>query len=162
MTDPFLIWSDLHRAWYRPDAAGYTARITEAGVFEDRDVEETRERKVYLDEAYADLMAQRAALYRALGQSCEVEARLRGWSSGTVALAHRAVADVAAVLIDELEFSVRTSNCLHGAGIKTIGDLVGRTEAELRAIKHLGVRSLREIKQVLGNLDLRLASREPA
>src|SRR6059036_4138516 len=52
--------------------------------------------------------------------------------------------------VDELELSVRASNCLKTANIRTIADLVQKTEAELLKTKNFGKKSLNEIKTILG------------
>ncbi|MBT4594827.1 DNA-directed RNA polymerase subunit alpha [bacterium] len=57
--------------------------------------------------------------------------------------------------IDELEFSVRAHNCLVGAGIKTVLDLVNLTEEEVLKIKNFGSKSLREVKEILSAFGLR-------
>ncbi len=58
--------------------------------------------------------------------------------------------------VDELELSVRASNCLKTANIRTIADLVQRTEPELLKTKNFGKKSLNEIKTILGEMGLRL------
>lgn len=58
--------------------------------------------------------------------------------------------------IDTLEFSVRTANCLQNFGIKTIGELVQKSEHELLRSKNFGRKSLKEIKEALGEMGLRL------
>lgn len=58
--------------------------------------------------------------------------------------------------IDELEFSVRATNCLKNANIKTIGELVLKTEQEILQMKNFGRKSLSEIKEVLASMGLRL------
>jgi DNA-directed RNA polymerase subunit alpha len=58
--------------------------------------------------------------------------------------------------IDELELSVRSFNCLQTAGIKYVGDLVQKTEAELLKTKNFGRKSLKEIKDILERLGLDL------
>ena len=58
--------------------------------------------------------------------------------------------------IDELEFSVRATNCLKNANIKTIGELVLKTEQEILQMKNFGRKSLSEIKDVLSGMGLRL------
>ena len=58
--------------------------------------------------------------------------------------------------VDELELSVRASNCLKTASIRTIADLVQRTEPELLKTKNFGKKSLNEIKTILGEMGLRL------
>ncbi|MBI4241498.1 MAG: DNA-directed RNA polymerase subunit alpha [Candidatus Rokubacteria bacterium] len=58
--------------------------------------------------------------------------------------------------VDELELSVRASNCLKTASIRTIADLVQKTEAELLKTKNFGKKSLNEIKTILGEMGLSL------
>jgi DNA-directed RNA polymerase subunit alpha len=61
--------------------------------------------------------------------------------------------------VDELELSVRASNCLKTANIRTIADLVQKTEAELLKTKNFGKKSLNEIKTILGEMGLALGMR---
>lgn len=58
--------------------------------------------------------------------------------------------------IDELELSVRSSNCLENANIKYIGELVRRTEVEMLRTKNFGRKSLNEIKEILSEMGLGL------
>ena len=58
--------------------------------------------------------------------------------------------------ISELELSVRSSNCLAEANIRTIGDLVGRKETEMLKYKNFGKKSLNEINDVLVSLGVNL------
>ena len=58
--------------------------------------------------------------------------------------------------VDELELSVRSANCLQNANIKTIGDLVQKSEAEMLKTKNFGRKSLKEIKEILANMGLSL------
>lgn len=58
--------------------------------------------------------------------------------------------------VDDLQLSVRSRTCLQKLGIRTIGDLVRRTDAELLGVKNFGVTSLNEIKKALTNLGLSL------
>lgn len=60
--------------------------------------------------------------------------------------------------VDELELSVRSFNCLQSAGIKYIGDLVQKTEAEMLKTKNFGRKSLKEIKELLAEMDLELGT----
>jgi DNA-directed RNA polymerase subunit alpha len=59
-------------------------------------------------------------------------------------------------LIEELEIGVRAYNCLKRAGIQTIGDLVQKSESELKAIPNFGERSIDEVKEALSALGLAL------
>ena len=58
--------------------------------------------------------------------------------------------------INDFELSVRSRNCLAKMNIKTLGDMVRKTEPELLAYKNFGETSLREIKQLLESKGLRL------
>ncbi len=57
--------------------------------------------------------------------------------------------------VSDLELSVRSANCLSEARIKTIGELVARTENEMLKYRNFGKKSLTEISQILKNMDLR-------
>lgn len=61
--------------------------------------------------------------------------------------------------VDELELSVRAYNCLRSANIRTIADLVQKTEAELLKTKNFGKKSLNEIKGILAEMGLSLGMR---
>jgi DNA-directed RNA polymerase subunit alpha len=61
--------------------------------------------------------------------------------------------------VEELELSVRSGNCLKNANIRTIRELVQKSEADLMKTKNFGRKSLNEIKAVLGTLGLGLDMR---
>jgi DNA-directed RNA polymerase subunit alpha len=56
--------------------------------------------------------------------------------------------------IEELELSVRSYNCLEAAGIKTIRDLVQKTDSEMLKYRNFGRKSLTEIKNILKEMGL--------
>ena len=58
--------------------------------------------------------------------------------------------------VEMIELSSRASNCLKVAGIRTIGELVGKTEADLLSVKNFGKKSLDEIKDKLKEMGLAL------
>ena len=58
--------------------------------------------------------------------------------------------------VDELELSVRSYNCLKNANIRTIADLVQRTDAEMLKTRNFGRKSLNEIKEILAEMNLQL------
>ncbi|HUV05410.1 MAG TPA: DNA-directed RNA polymerase subunit alpha [Armatimonadota bacterium] len=60
--------------------------------------------------------------------------------------------------IEELDFSVRTYNCLKKANILTIGELVQITEQDLMGIRNFGKKSLAEVRDKLAQLGLSLKS----
>jgi len=58
--------------------------------------------------------------------------------------------------VEELELSVRSYNCLKNANIRTIRELVQKTEAEMLKTKNFGRKSLNEIKDILVKMGLAL------
>lgn len=58
--------------------------------------------------------------------------------------------------INELELSVRSAHCLNAINIKTIRDLVQKTENNMLKTKNFGRKSLKEIKSILTSMDLSL------
>jgi DNA-directed RNA polymerase subunit alpha len=61
--------------------------------------------------------------------------------------------------VDELELSVRSYNCLKNADIRTIRELVQKSEAEMLKTKNFGRKSLNEIKEILTTMGLHLGMR---
>jgi hypothetical protein len=66
--------------------------------------------------------------------------------------------DVNGYPVDELELSIRAINCLHLAGIGTIGDLRRRSEKDLLAIRGFGKKCIEEVKDRLAECGLELAT----
>ena len=61
--------------------------------------------------------------------------------------------------VDELELSVRSYNCLKNANIRTIRELVQKSESEMLRTKNFGRKSLNEIKEILAGMGLSLGMR---
>ena len=61
--------------------------------------------------------------------------------------------------VEELELSVRSYNCLRNANIRTIRELVQKTEGEMLRTKNFGRKSLNEIKEILISMGLNLGMR---
>ncbi len=62
--------------------------------------------------------------------------------------------------VEELELSVRSSNCLRNANIRTIGDLTRKTEEEIAKTRNFGKKSLQEIKEKLIERGLNLGMKD--
>ncbi|MBR6880684.1 MAG: DNA-directed RNA polymerase subunit alpha [Clostridiales bacterium] len=62
--------------------------------------------------------------------------------------------------IEDLDFSVRTYNCLKRAAINTVGDLISKTEDEMIKVRNLGKKSLDEVISKLGQMGLHLADKQ--
>ena len=69
---------------------------------------------------------------------------------------HDAVMEHLNKSVEELELSVRSYNCLKNASIRTISELVQKTEAEMLKTKNFGRKSLNEIKEILNSMNLGL------
>ena len=61
--------------------------------------------------------------------------------------------------VEELELSVRSYNCLKNANIRTLRELVQKTEGEMLKTKNFGRKSLNEIKEILATMGLSLGMR---
>ncbi|MEA2013293.1 MAG: DNA-directed RNA polymerase subunit alpha [Verrucomicrobiota bacterium] len=60
--------------------------------------------------------------------------------------------------VRDLDLSVRSENCLKGADIDIIGELVTKTETEMLKFRNFGKKSLDEIKERLEEMDIRLGA----
>jgi len=58
--------------------------------------------------------------------------------------------------VSELELSVRSANCLKEAKIRTIGELVQKTESEMLKYRNFGKKSLAEIQEIIKEMGLAL------
>ncbi len=63
--------------------------------------------------------------------------------------------------VTELDLSVRASNCLESADIRTVGDLIQKDDPELLGVRSFGKTSLREVKRKLDELGLSLGMELP-
>jgi len=61
----------------------------------------------------------------------------------------------------ELNLSVRATNCLESEGINTVRDLVSKTEEQLLLVRNFGDTTLQEVREQLGEINLRLGMRVP-
>ncbi|MGD8979419.1 MAG: DNA-directed RNA polymerase subunit alpha [candidate division WOR-3 bacterium] len=69
---------------------------------------------------------------------------------------HRRIREILKRSIDELEISVRASNCLKERDIKTIGELVKKSSKELLSYENFGRKSLKELEKNLAKVGLHL------
>jgi len=61
------------------------------------------------------------------------------------------------MMIEDLDLSVRSYNCLKRAGINTVGELVRKTEEEMMKVRNLGKKSFEEVERKLGELGFSLS-----
>ena len=64
------------------------------------------------------------------------------------------------MLIEELELSVRSYNCLKRAGIATVGDLAEKSQEDMMKVRNLGKKSLDEVIAKLHSLGLSFAEED--
>lgn len=64
------------------------------------------------------------------------------------------------MMIEDLDLSVRSYNCLKRAGIQTVDELTQKTEDEMMRVRNLGKKSLKEVKDKLNELGLGFKSFE--
>jgi DNA-directed RNA polymerase subunit alpha len=141
---------ELYRSVAGTGAAYVNAMINLGLLYEDRD--DVDSAIACLKEALrADPTNKRAALY--LRDSVE---SLDMYYDETQRKEHDRLEAVLRIPINEFELSVRSRNCLAKMNVKTLGDMVRKTEPELLAYKNFGETSLREIKQLLESKGLRL------
>ena len=69
---------------------------------------------------------------------------------------HKALLEVLRRPIDDLDLSVRSRHCLDSENIRTVGELVQRTEADLLKVRNFGKTSLTEIQKKLTSMELAL------
>jgi DNA-directed RNA polymerase subunit alpha len=90
----------------------------------------------------------------------EQDADVKGPGAGvSAALVTASLDENLSKSIEELELSVRAFNCLRNANIKTIADLVQKSEHEMLRTKNFGRKSLNEIKDILTSMGLRFGMR---
>ena len=112
-----------------------------------------------LDQRLGDAARRRVALGQADSRSPEHLHQPRGGGRAAAGRAGRA-AGVGALnenldkSVEELELSVRSYNCLKNANIRTIRELVQKTEGEMLKTKNFGRKSLNEIKEILHGMGL--------
>jgi DNA-directed RNA polymerase subunit alpha len=85
--------------------------------------------------------------------NAEVETALEGEGVGELP---ENLAEYLNKSVDELELSVRSANCLKNAGIRTIRDLVQKSEKDMLETKNFGRKSLNEIRDILRPMGLSL------
>ena len=62
------------------------------------------------------------------------------------------------MMIEDLDLSVRSYNCLKRAGIQTVDELIQKTEDEMMRVRNLGKKSLKEVKEKIYELGLSFKS----
>jgi len=101
----------------------------------------------------ARLVRQHLDIFVGVGETADEDAELPSESTPS------AVNENLDKSVEELELSVRSYNCLKNANIRTLRELVTKTEAEMLKTKNFGRKSLNEIKEILSAMGLSLGMR---
>lgn len=134
----------------------YSVENTRVGQFTDFD---KLTMEVWTDKTIAADDAVSTAA-RILTDHLHAFVKLSEGTTGTSKKEHDHVNEVDEQLeaaIEDMDFSVRTYNCLKRAGINLIGDLVARSEDDMMKVRNLGKKSLEEVIQKLEDMGLSLA-----
>ncbi len=94
------------------------------------------------------------------GLARELNVEAEGIEIGPSPVDAQMAADLA-LPIEELQLTVRSYNCLKREGIHTVGELLGRSEADLLDIRNFGAKSIDEVKAKLTTMGLQLKDSPP-
>src|SRR6476469_4771086 len=136
-------------------------------------VEATRvEQRTDFDKLIVDVETKRSMLPRdamasagktlveLFGLARELNVEAEGIDMGPSPTDAALAADLA-LPVEDLELTVRSYNCLKREGIHTVGELVGRSEADLLDIRNFGAKSIDEVKAKLVGMGLALKDSPP-
>ena len=146
------IFSPIRRAAYSVDSARVGQRTDFDKLSMEIETDGSIEPGAALREA-AEILIKSLAIFTEADRVEELTSRD---GAGAAEAAPPAATEGDDRLIEELEIGVRAYNCLKRAGIQTIGDLVQKSESELKAIPNFGERSIDEVKESLTALGLSL------
>jgi DNA-directed RNA polymerase subunit alpha len=148
------IFSPIRRTAYSVDSARVGQRTDFDKLTLEIETDGSIEPGAALREA-AEILIKSLAIFTEADRVEELTSR-DGAGAAEVAGVAPAAAEGDDRLIEELEIGVRAYNCLKRAGIQTIGDLLQKSESELKAIPNFGERSIDEVKEALSALGLSL------
>lgn len=140
------IFSPIRRASYTVEAARVGQRTDFDKLTLELETDGSIEPNTALREA-SEILIKSLAIFSDPDRVEELTAREPVIAEGIVVENGAAVATGGEndILIDELELSVRSYNCLKRAGIETIGQLLVKSESELAAIPNFGSKSIEEV-----------------
>ena len=150
------IFSPVRRVSYDVD----TARVGQRTDFDKLRLEVTTDGSMSPKDAVkdaAEILIKYLSIFTDIDAS---ELALRPDGGAAAEVAAPSAHGMENILIEELELGVRSYNCLKRVGIETIGDLIGKTEAELAAIPNFGKKSIEEVKETLAAQGLSLRGSE--
>ncbi|MBN8870603.1 MAG: DNA-directed RNA polymerase subunit alpha [Solirubrobacterales bacterium] len=144
------IFSPIRRASYTVEAARVGQRTDFDKLTLELETDGSIEPNTALREA-SEILIKSLAIFSDPDRVEELTAREPVVAEGVVAVegVPAATGGENDILIDELELSVRSYNCLKRAGIETIGQLLAKSQSELAAIPNFGSKSIEEVVENL-------------
>jgi DNA-directed RNA polymerase subunit alpha len=149
------IFSPIRRASYNVDSARVGQRTDFDKLTLELETDGSIEPSAALREA-SEILIKSLAIFTDADRVEELTSRDGAAAAEAAVAAAGAPTEGDDRLIEELEIGVRAYNCLKRAGIQTIGDLVQKSDSELKAIPNFGERSIDEVKESLTALGLSL------
>ncbi len=154
------MFSPVRRVTYKVEAARVGQRTDYDRLTLEAETDGSVEPQSALREA-AEILIQNLAIFtdaERVEQLREEQVQAIAAATGTEAAGVVApgVDGVDEILIEELELGVRSYNCLKRAGIKSVGELILKSEGELSAIPNFGKKSIDEVKDTLAARGLSL------
>ncbi|MGH2988408.1 MAG: DNA-directed RNA polymerase subunit alpha [Solirubrobacterales bacterium] len=149
------IFSPIRRAAYSVDSARVGQRTDFDKLSLEIETDGSIEPGAAIREA-AEILIKSLAIFTEADRVEELTSRDGAAAAEAAVAAAGAPTEGDDRLIEELEIGVRAYNCLKRAGIQTIGDLVQKSDSELKAIPNFGERSIDEVKEALTALGLSL------
>jgi len=144
------IFSPIRRASYTVEAARVGQRTDFDKLTLELETDGSIEPNTALREA-SEILIKSLAIFSDPDRVEELTAREPVVAEGVVAVegVPAATGGENDILIDELELSGRSYNCLKRAGIETIGQLLAKSQSELAAIPNFGSKSIEEVVENL-------------
>ena len=154
------MFSPVRRVTYKVEAARVGQRTDYDKLTLEAETDGSVEPQAALREA-AEILIQNLTIFTDAERVEQLrEEQVQAIAAATGAEAAGVVAPgvdgVDEILIEELELGVRSYNCLKRAGIKSVGELILKSEGELSAIPNFGKKSIDEVKDTLAARGLSL------
>lgn len=154
------IFSPVRRVTYKVETARVGQRTDYDKLTIDTATDGSVEPQTALREA-AEILIQNLAIFTDAERVEELrEEQVQAIAAATGAevagIPAPGVDGVDEIMIEELELGVRSYNCLKRAGIKSVGELIQKSEGELSAIPNFGKKSIDEVKDTLAARGLTL------
>ena len=142
------IYSPVLKVTYKVEAT----RVEQRTDFDKLVIDVETKRSILPRDAIASAGSTLVELF---GLARELNVEAEGVDIGPSPVDEQLAADLA-LPVEDLQFSVRSYNCLKREGIHTVGELITRSEQDLMDIRNFGSKSIEEVKEKLAEMGLAL------